>query len=66
MTKRECAIVMCHTGVCMLEGDDMMEFYRYLMDLFGRPVYTHEIPALADEIKARSRGDFIRLCMEAE
>lgn len=66
MTKRECAIVTCHTGINMLKGEDFDEVYRYLMELFGRPVYTHEIPALADEIKERSRDDFIRLCREAE
>ena len=66
MTKRECAIITAHTGICMIEGEDFDLFYEYLAELFGRPVYTHEIPALADEIKARSREDFIRLCREAE
>ena len=66
MTKRECAIVTCYTGINMLTGEDFDEVYRYLMELFGRPVFTHEIPALADEIKERSRDDFIRLCREAE
>lgn len=66
MTKIECAIVMAHTGTCMLQGDDIKWFYRYLNKLFGRLVYTHEIPALADEIKQRSKADFLELCKGAE
>ena len=66
MTIRECAIVMAHTGICMLEGDAFNEFYKYLEELFGRPVYTHEIAFMENEIKERSRPDFIRLCKEAK
>lgn len=65
MTTRECAIVMAHTGICMLKGESFDEYYKYLHELFDRPVYTHEIPFIADEIKKRSREDFIRLCKEA-
>lgn len=62
MTKRECAVIMAHTGVCMLSGDDMKHFYEYLQDLFGRPVYTHEWLTMEKEIKSRSRPDFLKLC----
>ena len=65
MTKRECAIVMAHTDVAMLKGDDLSHFYDYLEEIFGRKIYTHEIPDLADEIKEKSKTDFIRLCAEA-
>ena len=65
MTKRECAIVTAYTGVAMVEGEDPDLYYQYLADLFGRPVYTHEIPFLAEEIKRRSTPDFIALCREA-
>ena len=43
MTDREKAIVMAYTGICTLQGDKLNEFYKYLADLYGRPVYTHEI-----------------------
>lgn len=66
MTKIECAIVTAYTGICMLQGEDIDWFYRYLAKLFNRPVYTHEIPMLSNEIKERSKEDFIRLCEEAE
>ncbi len=65
MTKIECAIVSAYTGVNMLEGEDLRWFYRYVAELFGRPVYTHELPMLSDEIKKRSKKDFLRLCEEA-
>lgn len=26
MTKRECAIIMAYTGICMCEGDDYWDF----------------------------------------
>lgn len=65
MTKRECAIVMAFTGTAMLKGDDLDVFYQYLSEIMGRPVYTHEIGILADEIKESARADFIQLCSEA-
>lgn len=60
MTDRERAIVMAHTGICMLTGDRINAFYEYLAELYGRPVYTHEILFL--NLEEKSRPDFIRLC----
>lgn len=65
MTKRECAIIMAFTGSCMLTGDNLRTFYKYVEELMGRPVATHEIAELSEEIKDRSRGDFIDLCRSA-
>lgn len=62
MTKEECAIVTIYTGVAMLEGDDLEYLYRYAEKLMERPVYTHELAALADELKERAKPDFIHLC----
>lgn len=53
------------TGVCMLQGEDFGIFHKYITDIMGRPVFTHEIPRLAQIIKERSREDFIRICKEA-
>lgn len=64
MTDREKAIVMAYTGVCMLKGDKFNIFHQYIEELMGRPVYTHEIGFLADEIKEKSKEDFVRLCEE--
>ena len=66
MNEREKAIVTAYTGITMLQGEGLNAFYKYLDELFGRPVYTHEIPILADEIKKRSRDDFIALCRKTE
>lgn len=62
MTKRECAIVMTYTGITMLAGEDFRIFHQYVEELMGRPVFTHEMPMLADEFKKRSEEDFLRLC----
>ena len=51
MTNREKAIVMAYTGFVMLCGNQLSIFYEYIEELFGRPVYTHELPELADEIR---------------
>lgn len=62
MTDREKAIVTAYTGINMLEGERFNEFYKYLEELYGRPVYTHEIPFL--DMKKKSKDDFFKLCRE--
>lgn len=64
MTDREKAIVMAHTGICMLTGDKFQIFHKYVEDIMGRPIMTHEMGFLADEIKDKSTDDFIALCEE--
>ena len=65
MTYRECAIVTAYTGISMLKGEALNEFYTYLKEIMGREVYTHELSYLADEIQQKSKEDFLRLCVEA-
>lgn len=62
MTDRERVIVTAYTGIAMITGEKFNLFYEYLNELCGRPVYTHEIPLLEDEIKERSKADFLKLC----
>ena len=66
MTDREKAIVMAYTGITMLKGNKLDIFYKYLKELFGRPVFTHELamPEMVEAIKVKSRVDFIELCRE--
>lgn len=60
MTDREKAIVMAYTGIAMLTGNKLDIFYKYLSELYGRPVYTHEIISL--DVKNKAKQDFILLC----
>ena len=66
MTDREKAIVMAYTGKCMLTGDKLHVFYKYVEEIMGRPVYTHEmgIKAVDEEIREKSKADFIALCAD--
>ena len=66
MTQREKAIVMAYTGTVMLSGDGLYEFYAYIAEKLGRPVYTHELLSLFEEIKDASKDDFIALCEAVE
>jgi len=68
MTVRECAIVQAFTGVCMLSGDRLGYFYRYLESIMGRPVFTHELKSdeICQLIKEKSYNDFINLCATAK
>ena len=64
MTDKEKAIVMAHTGICMLAGDKFQIFHKYVEDIMGRPILTHEIGWLADTIKEKSKADFLALCAD--
>lgn len=66
MTKREAAIVETFTGICMLTGDDRKYAYEYAEKLIGRPIFTHEFVLLANELKEKSKADFIELCKNLE
>jgi HEPN domain-containing protein len=65
MTKHECAVIMAYTGTCMLAGENFSIFLNYVEEKLGRPVYTHELPELADEIKEKTERDFLKLCKTA-
>ena len=66
MTDREKAIVMAYTGICMLTGDKFQIFHKYVEDIMGRPIWTHEMvsKSIADEISEKSKDDFIALCTD--
>jgi hypothetical protein len=49
----------------MLKGNDLGHLYRYLSGLIGRPVYSHEIPAVAEAYKEQIKQDFLSLCRDA-
>ena len=66
MTDREKAIVMAHTGICMLTGYKFQIYHKYVEDIMGRPIMTHEIGWLEDEIKEKSKADFMALCADED
>ena len=68
MTDREKAIVTAYTGITMLTGEKFSIFHKYIEDIMGRPIWTHELanPDVWDEIKEKSRDDFLRLCKGSE
>lgn len=65
MTYRECAIIEAFTGVCMLTGNETVHFCKYVAEIMGKPIFTHELPVYRDEIKEKSKADFINLCRTA-
>ena len=57
--KREGAIITAYTGIMLCNDYD--SFHKYIEELLGRPIYTHEIPLLFDEIKEKSTKDFMAI-----
>lgn len=68
MTDREKAIIMAHTGVYTLAGDDFSIYHKYIEEIMERPVYTHELAdkRVTDQIAEKSKGDFISICRKKE
>ena len=58
MTKREATIVSAYTGYFICGLDDL---YKYLSELIGRPIYTHEIHEVLDKYHSKIRQDFVML-----
>lgn len=65
MTKHECAIITAYTNISMLKGDDLKYLYDYLSGFIGRPIYSHEIPAVCMQFEEQIRKDFVDLCRNA-
>ncbi len=68
MTDREKAIIMAYTGTAMLVGEKFSIFHKYIEDILGRPVWTHELAdrSVMEEIKEKSKSDFLELCKNEE
>lgn len=56
MTVREGAVLSAYTGVLLCES--FTPVHEYIEHILERPVFTHEIPSLTDEIKEKSRAEF--------
>ncbi len=65
MTLRERVIVETYTGICMVTGDERAEVEKYMEELMGRPVYTHELAnkEIWEQLKKKALPDFKGLCI---
>lgn len=65
MTLKERVIVETYTGYCMTSADERDEVYKYMGELMGRPVFTHELAdkEVQDNLKRKALPDFVALCM---
>lgn len=63
LSPRARAVIMAYTGVAMLSGEKLGHFYGYLAELYGRPIFTGELPYL-DDLADRAKADFLALCAE--
>lgn len=61
MTKREAAIVSAYTGYLIGEFSD---FQAYAEEVMERPIFTHELPYIAEELKWKSTKDFMSIRIE--
>lgn len=66
MTLRERVIVEVYTGVCMTSPEERNEVYKYMAQIMGQEVYTHELADkdIQEQLKEKSKTDFIALCDE--
>ena len=64
MTEREGAVLSAYTGILMCKT--FSPVHEYIEEIMGRPVWTHEIPMLADEIKEKSKEEFSWIIKEQE
>lgn len=62
MTIREGAILTAYTGVNLCK--DFSKAHEYIEEIMGKPIFTHELPMLAEEIKKKSESDFIKIIRE--
>lgn len=58
MTKREAAIVSAYTGYLIGGFND---FNAYAEEIMERPIFTHEFLSIADELKEKSKKDFMSI-----
>ena len=63
MTKREAAIISTYTGYLI---GDFIDTLRYMEELMGRSLWTHEIPSIQEELHEKSKPDFLKIVIANE
>ena len=68
MTLKERVIIETYTGYCMTSPEERDELYKYMAEIMGRPVYTHELAdeAVQEKLKEKALPDFKALCITEE
>jgi hypothetical protein len=66
MTKQEAIVCSAYTGVLFVK--DFSDVHRYIEEIMGRPVWTHEMASkeLWAEIKEKARPDFMEILKNVE
>lgn len=59
MTLREAHIVSAYTKILM---SDFSSFHGFVEEVMGRPVWTHEFPSIAEELKEKVKPMFLEIC----
>lgn len=64
MELRERVIVETYTGYCMTSPEERDEVYKYMAEIMGRPVFTHELAdkEIQEQLREKAKPDFIALC----
>lgn len=62
MTVREGAVISAYTGILICKT--FSPVHEYIEEIMGRPVWTHEILSLHDEIKNKSKAEFEKIITE--
>lgn len=66
MTTKEAAIIQAYTNICLLSDDNIKYYYKYVEELLGFPIFTHERFQCVDLIKKKATDDFIKLCEDID
>ena len=59
MSKTEALILTAYTGVLMTDWDS---FHGFAEKMLGRPIWTHQFPMIADELKEKVKPMFLDIC----
>lgn len=62
MTDKERATVQAYTGIIMLTGTKSEIYYDYVTKLLGIKVNRSNVRKYLDQIKVKSKPDFLKLC----
>lgn len=62
LTKEQAVVLTGFTGIMFVRN--FSDYHEDVERRMGRPIWTHQFPALADEIKELYRADFMAMIPE--